>query len=38
LPRPTLDRFPTMALDGRPERIQALFLNQHTSIPVRVGG
>ncbi|WP_205698579.1 cytochrome P450 [Conexibacter sp. SYSU D00693] len=33
----TLDRFPDLVLDGQPERIQALFLNQHVSIPVRVG-
>ncbi len=30
----TLARWPQMELAGEPERIQALFLNQDTSIPV----
>lgn len=32
----TLARFPTMQLDGKPERLQSLFLNQYRSIPVRL--
>lgn len=32
----TLARFPTMHLDGEPERLQSLFLNQYRSIPVRL--
>ena len=31
----TLERFPDLALDGEPTRVQALFLNQYNSIPVR---
>ena len=31
----TLRRFPDLALDGEPTRVQALFLNQYKSIPVR---
>lgn len=31
----TLDRFPDLALDGEPNRVKALFLNQYNSIPVR---
>jgi len=31
----TLQRFPDLALDGEPTRVQALFLNQYKSIPVR---
>ena len=34
----TLAHYPEMSLAGRPERIRALFLNQHTSIPVRLHG
>jgi cytochrome P450 len=34
----TLAHYPQIALAGRPERIKALFLNQHTSIPVRLHG
>jgi cytochrome P450 len=32
----TLERFPDMHVDGDPQRIKALFLNQYTSIPVRL--
>jgi len=32
----TLKRFPDMRLDGEPERVKALFLNQYSSIPVRL--
>ncbi|MEA2167785.1 MAG: hypothetical protein QOF76_1085 [Solirubrobacteraceae bacterium] len=34
----TLQRFPAMELAGPPTRIRALFLNQHTSIPVKLNG
>ncbi len=34
----TLAAFPDIALAGQPRRIKALFLNQHTSIPVRLRG
>lgn len=32
----TLARWPDMQLDGEPQRIRSLFLNQYTSIPVRL--
>lgn len=31
----TLERFPDLELDGEPNRVRALFLNQYNSIPVR---
>jgi cytochrome P450 len=34
----TLKRFPNMRLDGDCPRMKALFLNQYTSIPVRMNG
>ncbi|MBJ8344661.1 cytochrome P450 [Antrihabitans sp. YC2-6] len=33
----TLERFPDLTLDGEPNRVRALFLNQYNSIPVRRG-
>ena len=33
----TLERFPTIELDGTSERLSSTFLNQYRSIPVRVG-
>lgn len=32
----TLRRYPEIELAGEPERVRALFLNQHNSIPVRL--
>ncbi len=32
----TLEHYPAMELAGDPKRIRSLFLNQHTSIPVRL--
>jgi cytochrome P450 len=34
----TLKRMPDLQLDGEPNRVRALFLNQFNSIPVRRGG
>jgi len=34
----TLRRLPDLQLDGEPNRVRALFLNQYNAIPVRRGG
>ncbi len=33
----TLARYPEIALDGRPKRVESLFLNQLKTLPVRLG-
>jgi len=34
----TLARFPEIALDGRPQAVESMFLNQLKTLPVRLGG